>query len=111
MPALFLDDRNISVDICAKSFFESNLIYKELNIGSAVTFKERLHIHKSDINTGKKRCGEAKYFLECYTSEGKFDNLKNQLVESVNVPDNPAVSHGLNFLSDWYCLNRKGYRK
>ena len=111
MLALFLDGRKISVDICAKSFFESNLIYKELNAGSAVTFKERLRIHKSEINTGKKRCGAAKYFLECYTSEGRFDNLKNQLIESVNVRDNPAVSHELNSLSDWYCLNRKGYRK
>ena len=62
MLALFLDGRKISVDICAKSFFERNLIHKELNVGSAVTFKERLHIHKSDINTGKKRCDEAKYF-------------------------------------------------
>ena len=46
------------------------------------------NVHKSDINTGKKRCGTTKHFLECYTSEGKFENLKIQLTESVNVPDN-----------------------
>ena len=28
----------------------------------------------------------AKHFLECCTSDGKFDNLKIQLIESVNVP-------------------------
>ena len=28
-------------------------------VGSAITFKERLRIRKSVINTGKKRCGEA----------------------------------------------------
>ena len=28
-------------------------------IGSAISFKERFRIHKSDINTGKVRCGVA----------------------------------------------------
>ena len=60
---------------------------KLLYVGSSITFKERFCIHKSDINTGKKRCGAAKHFLECYTSESKIDNLKIQLIESVNVPD------------------------
>ena len=49
--------------------------------------KERFRIHKSDISTGKERCGAAKHFLGCYTSEGKLDNLKIQLIESVNIPD------------------------
>ena len=44
-------------------------------VGSAITFKEIFRIHKSDINTGKKRRGAAKHFLECCTSEGKFDNF------------------------------------
>ena len=96
--------------------------------GSSITFKERFRIHKSDINTGKKRCSAAKHFLECCTSKSKFDNLKIQLIESVNVPDILleqklwqrekycqaqlfTLSHGLNFSSDWYCLNRKGCRK
>ena len=56
-------------------------------VGSAITFKERFCIHRSDINTGKKRCGAAKHFLKCCTGEGKFHNLKIQLIESVNVPD------------------------
>ena len=64
-----------------------NLVYlitcqccKLQNVGSAITFKERFCIHKSDINTGKKRCGRAKHLLECCNSEGKFDNLKIQLM-------------------------------
>ena len=56
-------------------------------VGSAITFKERFRTHKSDTNTGKKRFGAAKHSLECCASEGKFDNLKIQLIESVNVPD------------------------
>ena len=32
--------------------------------------------------------GVAKHFLVCCTCEGKFDNLKIQLKESVNVPNN-----------------------
>ena len=32
-------------------------------IGSATGFKERFRIHKSDINTGKIRCGVASYLL------------------------------------------------
>ena len=46
-------------------------------VGSTITFKERFGIHKSGKNTGKK----------CSNSECKFDNLKIQLIESVNVPD------------------------
>ena len=57
-------------------------------VGSAITFKERLRKHKSNINTGKKRCGAAKYFLKCCTRNGKFDNPKIQIMESVNVPEN-----------------------
>ena len=70
------------------------------------------------------RCGTAKHILECCTSEGKFDELRIQLIESVNVPDISleqelwqrekywqaelfTLSHGLNYPSDWYCLNRK----
>ena len=49
--------------------------------GSSITFKERFRIHKSDINTGKKRCGAAKHFLGYCTSGGKY-NLKITLISS-----------------------------
>ena len=60
---------------------------KLLYVGSTISFKERFWIHKSDINTGKKRFGAAKHFLECCIREGKFDNLKIQLITSVNASD------------------------
>ena len=70
------------------SYNSVNLIYlitcqccKLQYVGSAIT------LHKIDINTGKKSCGAAKHFLECCTIEGKFDNLKIQLIVSVNVPN------------------------
>ena len=53
--------------------------------GSAITFKERFRIYKSDINTSKKKHGAAKHILQCCISESKFDNLKIQLIESVKV--------------------------
>ena len=63
-------------------------MFKLKYVGSAIPFKERFRIHKSDINTGKKRCGAAKHFLGYCISEGKFDNLKIQLIESANGPYN-----------------------
>ena len=57
-------------------------------VGSAINFKERFRIHKSNKNTGKRRCGIVKHFLECCTSGDKFDNLTIHLIESMNVPNN-----------------------
>ena len=56
-------------------------------VGSAITFKERFRINKSDINTGKKRCGAAKQFLECFNGDSEFDDRNIQLKELVNAPD------------------------
>ena len=35
-------------------------------VRSAITFKQRLRIHKSGINTAKKRCGAAKHFFKIF---------------------------------------------
>ena len=56
-------------------------------VGYTITFKEKFHIHESDIHISK-RCGVVKHFLEFCTNEGKFENLKIKLIESVNVLDN-----------------------
>ena len=92
-------------------------------VGSVITFTERFHVHKSDINTRKKGCGATKHFLECCSSEGISENLKIQPIKSVNIPDKIwqcekycqvqllYISHGLNSPSDWYYINRKGYTK
>ena len=53
-------------------------------IGSATAFKERFRIHKSDINTGKIRCGVAKYLLQILNmSSVKREYLQVQLIEPV----------------------------
>ena len=58
------------------------------HVGSAISFKERSGISKKDVNAGKKRCFSAKNFLGCCNSEGKFDDLKIELIESVKILDN-----------------------
>ena len=40
------------------------------------------------VKKKKRKKMAAKHFFKCCTSEGKFDDLKIQLSESVNVPDN-----------------------
>ena len=45
-------------------------------IGSAFNFKDRFRLHKSDIKTGKLRCGAAKHFINFCTTPGKFDYLR-----------------------------------
>ena len=55
-------------------------------IDSAIGFKERFRIHKSDINTGKVRCGIANHFLNvCHSVGNKFEYLQIQLTEQVSV--------------------------
>ena len=50
--------------------------------GSSTGFKERIRIHKSDINTGKVRCGVANHLLNlCRFSASKFEYLEVQLIE------------------------------
>ena len=51
--------------------------------GSSTGFKERNRIHKSDINTGKVRCGVANHLLNvCRSSASKFEYLQVQLTEN-----------------------------
>ena len=99
-------------------------------IGSAISFKERFRIHKSDINTGKVRCGVANHLLNVCHSEGnKFEYLQIQLIEQVSVNNSKNIdkmlwerekywqaqlftlTHGLNSPNEWYAQNRRGYRK
>ena len=99
-------------------------------VGSAIKFKERFRIHKSDINTRKIRCGMANHLLNvCCSSFSKFEFLQVQLIEQVFIKDGQDIekvlwlrekfwqaqlftlSHGLNSPSEWYALNRRGYRK
>ena len=55
-------------------------------IGSAISFKERFRIYKSDINTGKVGCGVANHlFNVCHSEGNKFEYLQIQVIEQVFV--------------------------
>ena len=99
-------------------------------IGSAIGFKERFRIHKSDINTGKVRRGVANHLLNvCHSVGNKFEYLQIQHIEQVSVNNSKntdkmlwerekhwqaqlfTLTHGLNSPNEWYAQNRRGYRK
>ena len=69
----------------------SNIIYLitcmkclEQYVGSAIKFKSRFRIHKSDIKTKKDRCGTARHFNnKCCDSSNPFVYLRVQLIEKV----------------------------
>ena len=55
-------------------------------------FKEQFRIHKSDINTGKVRCGEANHLLNVScSSASNFENLQVQLIEKVTVQNDDKI--------------------
>ena len=45
--------------------------------------KPRFRVRKSDINTGKAKCGVAKHFLNNCTWINKLENVELQLIEEV----------------------------
>lgn len=47
-------------------------------------------VHKSDINTGKDRCGEAKHFLIKCADIRKLENIEFYLIEQVEEGDYDA---------------------
>ena len=97
-------------------------------IGSAIDFKARFRIHKSDIKTKNDRCGTARHFdTECCDVQNPHRFLQVQLTESV-VSDLDLENklwereiylqcqlftntHGLNSVSDLYGSKRKRCRK
>ena len=87
-----------------------------------------LKVHKSDINTGKDRCGVAKHFLNDCTGINKLENVEVQLIEVVKEGNYDlggklwsrekycqaqlfTLTHGMSSTWDWFSSNRKGYRK
>ena len=76
-------------DLTCKS---DNVVYlisykkrKQQYAGSAFEskFKPRFRVHKSDINTGKGRCGVAKHSLNNCTGINKLENVEVHLTEEV----------------------------
>ena len=54
-------------------------------LSSAVKFKTRFCIHKSDIKTKKERCGRARHFnSKCYHDSNPFQYLQVQFFEQVH---------------------------
>ena len=100
-------------------------------VGSSTGFKERFRIYKSDISTGKVRCGVANHPLNvCLFSASKFEYLQVQLFEKVSVKNDDGIdkflwerekkywqvqlftlNRGLINPNERYDLNRRGYRK
>ena len=62
-------------------------------LGPATGPKERFRIHKSDIKTGKIRCGEGNHLLNvCHFSTSKFENLQVQLIVKVSVQNDDDIN-------------------
>ena len=104
---------------------------KQQYIGSALNFKQRFRIHKSDIKTNKDRCGTARHFNNvCCHPSNPHNYLKVQLIEQVlcNDADKDIEAilwerekywqsqlftnvYGMNSVSDLYSRKRKGCRR
>ena len=95
-------------------------------LGHATGLKERFRIHKSDIKTGKIRCGEGNHLLNVrHFSTSKFENLQVQLIVKDSVQNDDDINkvlwerekywqaqlftlrHGLNNPNEWYALKRR----
>ena len=93
-------------------------------VGSALDFKSRFRIHKSEIKTKKDRCGTARHFSTKYTdSSNPHRYLKVQIIESARCDYNLegklwererywqcqlfTNTHAMNSVSDLYLLREK----
>ena len=82
--------------------------YYDQYVGSALDFKSRFRIHKSDIKTKNDRCGTSRHFnTKCdYNLEGKL--WERERYWQCQLFTN---THGMNSVSDLYSTKRKGCRK
>ena len=75
---------NLSFDSCNVIYLITCSNFREQFVGSAITFKQRFRIHKSDIKTNKDRCGTARHFNNKYCSpNNKHAYLKVQIIEHI----------------------------
>ena len=99
-------------------------------MGSAVKFKTRFRIHRSDVKTKTGRCRSARHFnSKCYHDTNPFQYLKIQFMEQVhsnnleNIEDILwnrekycqsqlfTIAKGMNSVLDLYSSKRKDCRK
>ena len=127
-------ERKFTSKVTGKTYFikgdlscnSKNVIYlitcdkhKDEYLGSAVDFKTRYRVHKSDIKTKKERCVTSRHFNEkCLCSTSPFGYAKVQINEQV-YSENPSnieevlwyrerywqsqfftVTHGMNSIND-----------
>ena len=102
----------------------------EQYVGSAVKFKTRFSIRKSDMKTKKERCGSAKHFnSKSYHDTNPFRYLKGQLIEQAHSNNLDSIEYvlwgrekywqsqlftiakGLNSILHLYSSKRKDCRK
>ena len=122
---------NLSGDSCNVIYLITCSDCREQYVGSAVNFKHRFRICKSDINTNKDHCGTARHFNnKCCSPNNKHGYLKVQIIEQVLTNNNQFGTgnllwerekywqaqlfiglNGMNNINDLYSLKNKGYRK
>ena len=57
---------------------------REQYVRSAINFKQRFRIHKSDTKTNKDRCGTARHFYnKCCSHNDKHAYSKVQIIEQI----------------------------
>ena len=128
-------ERKFTSKVTGKTYFikgdlscnSKNVIYlitcdkcKDEYIGSAVDFKPRFRVHKSNIKTKKEKC---------WCSTSPFGYVKGQIIEQIYSEDTSniekvlwyserywqsqlfTVTHGMNSINNLYSKKRKGYRK
>ena len=58
--------------------------YREQHVGSAINFKQRFRIHKSDIKNNKDPCGSARHSNDkCCSPNYKHASVKLRIIEQV----------------------------
>ena len=121
---------NLSCDSCNIIYLITCSNCREQYVESAINFKQRFRMHKSDIRTNKDRCGTAKHFNnKCCSSNNKHAYLKVQIIEKVFNNNQFSIENllwerekywqaqlftnldGMNNIYDLYSIKRKGYRK
>ena len=75
---------NFSCNSCNGIYLRTCSNCREQYVGSAINFRQRFRIHKSDIKTNKGRCGTARCFNnKCCNPNNEHAYLKVQISEQV----------------------------
>ena len=121
---------NLSSDSCNVVYLMACSNCTEQYVGSAINFKQRFRIRKSDIKTNKDCCGTARHFnSKCCSPNNILAYLKVQIIEQVFNNNQYSIEdlsreqekyrqarfftnlHGMNNINDLYSMKMKGYQK